>query len=91
MYSHTCGGLSQYGQCSANSDCGCFPGIPAENEGVCGFLWVACSHLDRCQMPGYTCEKAGHTCVRHPRCYDFPVCYPLTMSNPKICPSKSSK
>ncbi|CAF4730526.1 unnamed protein product [Rotaria sp. Silwood1] len=85
VYSQTCRGVSQYGQCSTNNDCGCLPLANSENSGICGFLWVDCSRLESCQTPGNTCEKSDHMCVRL-QCKNEPVCYPLSMIDQRMCP-----
>ncbi|CAF2807150.1 unnamed protein product [Rotaria sp. Silwood2] len=85
VYSQTCRGISQYGKCSTNNDCGCLPLAASENGGICGFLWVDCSRLDPCRTSDNTCEKLDHMCVHH-QCKNGPVCYPLSMIDQRICP-----
>ncbi|CAF3979548.1 unnamed protein product [Rotaria magnacalcarata] len=54
--------------------------------GICGFLWVTCSHLVACSSPHNGCEKTGHVCIQHPQCQNNPVCYPLYLIDEIICP-----
>jgi hypothetical protein len=62
----------------------------ADDDGICGFLWLICSQLVSCAPPNNVCYQPGHVCVRHPRCFSHPVCYPLSMAG-QICPPTSSK
>ncbi|CAF1211222.1 unnamed protein product [Rotaria sordida] len=84
--SQTCGGMSQYDQCSTNSACGCYYRADSDNIAICGSLWVTCSELVSCESLNNTCDEPNHICIHHPRCHNFPVCYPLSMSSPQICP-----
>ncbi|CAF2891502.1 unnamed protein product [Rotaria sp. Silwood2] len=84
--SQPCHGMSQYSQCSTNSACGCLYKASSDNIAICGFLWVTCSELVSCESLNNTCYEPNHTCIRHPRCHNLPVCYPLSMSNQQMCP-----
>nr|BAJ99140.1 predicted protein [Hordeum vulgare subsp. vulgare] len=86
VYSQTCQGTAVYAPCSSNSACGCFPMVTADNFGVCGFLWLTCARLTPCQGTNDYCEQPDHVCVRHPRCQNQPVCYPLQMIDQRVCP-----
>ena len=79
--------MSQYDQCSANSACGCFPMVGAHNVGICGFLWTSCSTLAPCDSLTNSCAKDDQICVHHPRCNTRPICYPVSMIDPRICPT----
>ncbi|UJR24213.1 hypothetical protein I4U23_027180 [Adineta vaga] len=81
-----CSETSQYGRCASNSACGCFHMTGANNVGICGFLWTSCSTHDLCDSINNTCAKDDHICVHHPRCTSQPVCYPVSMIDPRICP-----
>ncbi|CAF0914802.1 unnamed protein product [Rotaria sordida] len=81
----TCQGVSQYGECSTNSACGCFHTKATEGSGICAFLWLTCSQLISCEPLNNVCYQPGHVCVHHSRCFNHPVCYPLSMTEP-ICP-----
>ncbi|CAF4745075.1 unnamed protein product, partial [Rotaria sp. Silwood2] len=84
--SQPCHGMSQYSQCSTNSACGCLYKASSDNIAICGFLWVTCSEFVSCESLNNTCYEPNHTCIRHPRCHNLPVCYPLSMSNQQMCP-----
>ncbi|CAF4036574.1 unnamed protein product [Adineta steineri] len=87
-----CKNTPQYGECSTNSACGYFHVIGANNDtGICGFRWLACSHLVLCNSSDYSCSHPNTTCVQHPQCNDLPVCYPLTMTDQSICPPLKNK
>lgn len=81
-----CSGKSQYDQCSANSICGCFHTASNSNNSICGFLWVTCSELNSCGHPNNMCYEPNHICVHHPRCFQHPICYPLSETIQEICP-----
>ncbi|CAF2949022.1 unnamed protein product [Rotaria sp. Silwood2] len=57
------------------------------HSGICGSLWLTCSQLVSCGSSNNVCYQPDHTCVRHPRCYARPVCYPLSMTDERLCPS----
>ncbi|CAF1186437.1 unnamed protein product [Adineta steineri] len=85
--SEICKKTPQYGECSTNSACGCFHMVGADdNTGVCGFLWPTCSRLLRCNSSDNSCRQPNTICVQHPQCDDFPLCYPVTMTDQSICP-----
>ncbi|CAF0979601.1 unnamed protein product [Adineta steineri] len=87
LSSQICQDIAQYAQCSTNSACGCFHMINTDNSGVCGFLWPICSQLALCNSSDNTCQQSGTVCVRHSRCNDRPLCYPVSMMDQRICPS----
>jgi hypothetical protein len=89
--SELCHGTPQYGQCSADSACGCLHMTGGIDVGICGFMWVTCSELVSCASTNNVCYEPGHICIRHPRCHTIPVCYPVSMTNQQICPPISSK
>jgi hypothetical protein len=91
VISQICYEPSQYDRCSTNSACGCFHMAGASNTGICGFLWVTCSELVPCQTSDNTCYEPDHICVYHPRCHLYPVCYPVSMIDLRICPAIASK
>ncbi|CAF2550865.1 unnamed protein product [Rotaria sp. Silwood2] len=82
--------MCQYDKCSTNSACGCFRMTAANDTGICGVLWLACSQLVACGPPNNVCYQPGHICVHHPRCFNHSICYPLSMTG-QICPPLSSK
>ncbi len=89
--SQICSGISQYDRCSTNSACGCLHMIGAHNFGICGFLYNPCSEFVSCQSSNNACYEPNHVCVDHPRCHLHPVCYPMSMAHPQLCPSITSK
>ncbi|CAF1260742.1 unnamed protein product [Adineta steineri] len=89
--SQICKKTSQYGECSTNSACGCFHMMDADDVGVCGFLWPTCSRLLRCNSSDNSCLQPNTICVHHPQCDDYPVCYPVTMIDQKMCPPMKNK
>ncbi|CAF0928731.1 unnamed protein product [Adineta steineri] len=90
--SQICKKTPQYGECSTNSACGCFHVIGANNDtGICGFRWLACSHLLLCNSSDNPCSQPNTTCVQHPQCNHLPVCYPVTMTDQSICPPMKNK
>ena len=91
MYSQDCHGKSQYEPCSTSGVCGCFHRVGNSDSSICGFLWLTCSELVSCEHSNNICYQPDHICVRHPRCFDHPVCYPLSKANQQICPSIASK
>ena len=91
MNSQICQGISQYGQCSTNTACGCFHMTDANDIGICGFLWAPCSQLVPCGSSNNACDNPDHICVRHPRCNSLPVCYPVSMIDQRICPPIKGK
>ncbi len=91
MKCQVCQDVAQYSRCSKNSACGCFHMVNADNTGICGFLWVTCSQLVPCNRSDNSCHQADAICIRHPRCDDLPLCYPVSMIDQRICPSIESK
>ncbi|CAF4007438.1 unnamed protein product, partial [Adineta steineri] len=92
LNSQICEKKPQYNECSTNSACGCFHMIGAENDtGICGFRWLACSHLLLCNSTDSACSQPNTTCVQHPQCNNLPVCYPVTMTDQSICPPMKNK
>ncbi|CAF0934983.1 unnamed protein product [Adineta steineri] len=61
------------------------------DTGVCGFLWPTCSRLVRCNSSDNSCLQLDTICVHHPQCEDFPLCYPVTMTNQNMCPPMKNK
>ncbi|CAF1172674.1 unnamed protein product [Adineta steineri] len=90
--SQICKNTPQYGECSTNSACGFFHIIGANNNtGICGFRWPTCSRLVLCNSSDYSCSQPNTTCVQHPQCNNLPVCYPVTMTDQRICPPMKNK
>ncbi|CAM4949627.1 unnamed protein product [Rotaria socialis] len=83
----SCQGKSQYDQCSTNGVCGCLHTANNANNSICAFLWVTCSELVGCASPNNMCYQPDHICIHHPRCFDGPMCYPLSKTKEDICPS----
>ncbi|CAF1525094.1 unnamed protein product, partial [Rotaria sordida] len=86
VQSQICHGISEYDQCSSNSACACFHMAGTNNTGICGFQWVTCSELRACEHTTNHCHESDHICIRHPRCHNHPVCYPVSMIDQPICP-----
>lgn len=91
MKSQLCVQASQYDRCSSNSSCACFHLAADSDVGICADQYVDCSKLQPCESSNNKCSKSQHVCVRHPRCSDLPVCYPLSNRNLQLCPPISSK
>ncbi|CAF1145782.1 unnamed protein product [Rotaria magnacalcarata] len=84
--SQLCHGVPQYGRCSSNTACGCLHMEGALDIGICGFQWVMCSELTPCDEIDNYCQEPDRVCVRHPRCHERPVCFPVSMMDSKVCP-----
>lgn len=91
VYSQTCRPTPQNNACSTNKDCGCLPLVNSPNAGICGFLLLNCTRLERCQTTSNTCKKSDHICIYHPECQDVPVCYPMSMIDQRVCPFSDGK
>ncbi|CAF0722125.1 unnamed protein product [Adineta steineri] len=50
-----------------------------------------CSRLLRCNSSDNSCLQPNTICVHHPQCDDFPLCYPVTMIDQKMCPPMENK
>ncbi|CAF1104551.1 unnamed protein product [Rotaria sordida] len=85
--SQICQEFAQYDKCSTNNACGCFHMTDVGNIGMCGFLEIDCSQVKPCNSSNNACNLSDSICVRHPRCNDLPLCYPLSMIDQRICPS----
>ncbi|CAF4707657.1 unnamed protein product, partial [Rotaria magnacalcarata] len=46
----------------------------------------ACICFLQCEGLNNTCDESEHFCVNHPRCHDFPICYPVPNFNEQLCP-----
>lgn len=77
----------QYSRCSSNTECTCFLIPDTVDTGICGFEWILCSKLAPCESRNNHCNKSNHICINHPRCQNFPVCYPISLTDKQICPS----
>jgi hypothetical protein len=86
VHCQICDGMSQYDPCSTSGVCGCFHRSGNNDNSICGFLWLTCSELVSCEFSNNMCYQPDHICVHHPRCYDRPVCYPLSKAHQQICP-----
>ncbi|CAF1050216.1 unnamed protein product [Adineta steineri] len=84
--SQICNGIAQYDRCSTNSACGCFSNTNGTDNGICAFVWATCSTLETCDASNNKCHQRNTVCVRHPRCHNRPVCYPISMTAQHICP-----
>ncbi|CAF1631981.1 unnamed protein product, partial [Adineta ricciae] len=87
--SQICDSTIPYSRCSSNSACKCYPMVGAKNVGVCTFILKTCSQLIPCGS-SQECSDPDSICIRHSRCNNSPVCYPLSMINENICPSLST-
>ncbi|CAF1368137.1 unnamed protein product, partial [Rotaria magnacalcarata] len=83
----SCDDLTEYAPCSTNFACTCFRMITSANSSICAdeFL-LSCSELVQCEGLNNTCDEFEHFCVNHPRCHDFPICYPVPNFNEQLCP-----
>ncbi|UJR08042.1 hypothetical protein I4U23_012319 [Adineta vaga] len=61
-----------------------------DNDGICSYLYVACSELNGCAADNRTCFESDHTCLKHPRCGANPLCLPNDMISQTFCPPMSS-
>jgi sugar lactone lactonase YvrE len=86
----TCQNASPYDQCSSNIACGCLPLAATNNNGVCVYLYHTCSELNACANKNQMCYQPGHVCVKHPRCQNLPVCYPIDTISQLHCPATPS-
>ncbi|CAF1632950.1 unnamed protein product [Rotaria magnacalcarata] len=87
----SCDGLAEYASCSTHSACICFRTITSPSSSICAdeFL-LSCSELVQCEGLNNTCDESEHFCVNHPRCHDFPICYPVPNFNEQLCPPIST-
>ncbi|CAF4182198.1 unnamed protein product, partial [Adineta steineri] len=86
LTSNICQGADQYARCSKNTACGCFHRLNTNDISICGFLWPTCSQLVPCNPSTNVCGRSDTICVRHPRCHDLPLCYPVSMIDQSVCP-----
>ncbi|CAF1519613.1 unnamed protein product [Rotaria sp. Silwood1] len=81
-----CDNSLPYEKCSLNTGCGCLPLSYNNKSFICAYLYVTCSELSSCAGDNKTCYQPGYTCVKHPRCQNGPLCYPMKMTTQLICP-----
>ncbi len=74
--------------CSSNLDCECF-NLATNNTGICAEALISCSSLNNCDLNNQTCSIPNTVCVVGSRC-NQPVCYPLALASPEICPQIST-
>ncbi|CAF4337304.1 unnamed protein product [Rotaria socialis] len=82
-----CEGALQYDRCSLNTACGCLPLSSNDNNAICAYLGIGCSELNSCAMDNQTCFEPNHVCVKHTRCHNRPLCYPIDMATHDMCPT----
>ncbi|CAF3307637.1 unnamed protein product [Rotaria socialis] len=86
--SQTCDKMNQYDPCAKNYACTCFHRLDGPNATICiDEFSISCSELIPCESSTNRCYEAEHICVRHPRCNQLPVCYPVPIFNQQLCPS----
>ncbi|CAF1092827.1 unnamed protein product [Adineta ricciae] len=90
IVAHVCLNTTQYSACSSNIACGCLILADGTNDGICSYLYTACSELNACALNNRMCLESDHTCVQHPRCGNKPLCFPTSMSTQAFCPPISS-
>ena len=56
------------------------------NSSICAFLYVTCSELSSCTLNNQICYEPEYICVKHSRCQNGPLCYPMNMANQVVCP-----
>ncbi|CAF3317190.1 unnamed protein product [Rotaria socialis] len=88
IYAEMCHGMAQYGRCSTNSQCGCLHRLTTNHSGICGLIGLTCSQLVSCAASNNICYQPNHICVHHPRCNTRPLCYPLSMTDERLCPAR---
>ncbi|CAF0927616.1 unnamed protein product [Rotaria sordida] len=86
VFTQTCNATYPYSRCSSNLDCGCLPLTRSGNGGICAYLNVPCTDLIPCENDNRTCTEVRQVCVKHSRCQNIPLCYPLDMIHPNLCP-----
>lgn len=77
--------------CSSNRACKYYPTANLTNDWICGFQWVPCSQLIECNSTHDECSISMHVCIHYDLCRSDPVCYPLAMTDFRICPRNQSK
>ncbi|CAF0917972.1 unnamed protein product [Rotaria sordida] len=88
--SSSCGnGTSTKPSCSSNLNCDCFPLAVYSNsstKAICAYI-LPCDAVVPCNSSNkFACSTVPNTvCVNGTRCQQ-PVCYPLALTNAKICP-----
>lgn len=89
---HTCDDMHPYESCARYFGCQCFYSVGPPNTTICiqGYL-KSCSELVRCGISNYECHQRDHQCIYHPRCFDYPVCYPVPSFNTRYCLPLSKK
>ncbi|CAF4660136.1 unnamed protein product [Rotaria socialis] len=87
----TCFNMEQYGACSTNSACGCLHHFYSNSLGLCGFVHDTCSDFVPCGPPLHSCNDTKSVCLSHPRCHNLPICYPVLLTAPEICPPVTSQ
>jgi hypothetical protein len=88
----TCSGLAHLNNehCSSNTACTCLPfpdGINRQNGGMCVLPRTTCSELTPCDSH-FNCAQPNTICLKYVQCYTHPICYPLSMIAPDICPPR---
>ncbi|CAF0864018.1 unnamed protein product [Rotaria sordida] len=81
-----CNDSLPYEKCSLNTGCGCFPLSYNNKSSICAYLYVTCSELLSYAQDNKTCYQPGYTCVKHSRCQNSPLCYPMKMATRLMCP-----
>ncbi|CAF2686645.1 unnamed protein product [Rotaria sp. Silwood2] len=74
--------------CSSNIDCECLQ-MTVTGGGMCANVVISCSALTQCETDNKTCSVPNTICVNNTRC-DVPVCYPIELATPQMCPPLTS-
>ncbi|CAF3695092.1 unnamed protein product, partial [Rotaria socialis] len=82
----TCGARAN--SCSTNSDCECLA-LGSGLSGICVASLLPCSSLTSCLSDNVTCVVSSAICLDSTRC-NKPMCYPLALTVPQVCPPLNS-
>ncbi|CAF1625377.1 unnamed protein product [Rotaria magnacalcarata] len=74
--------------CSTNPGCDCLA-LSLGLDGVCAAALPSCSYLTPCSSDNVTCTVSCTVCVINTRC-NKPMCYPLALAVPQVCPPLNS-
>lgn len=92
IHGQTCNKMSPYQECARYPGCLCFYKAHSSNTTICALgSLLSCSELVQCKSPNYECSQRDHQCIFHPRCHNYPVCYPIPTYNRRYCLHRSKK
>ncbi|CAF4619968.1 unnamed protein product [Rotaria socialis] len=85
-----CDWESENSSCSQNRACACFNTANTTVPSICGFKWAICSQLVECNGSYNSCNQSEYECIHQPPCRNKSICYPISMSQQRICPCMNS-